>query len=174
MNRIYEGTKTDGVTFFVGPEVEHTPLYGVHTLFVVGIQPIEEILALAKEHNVEAIYFGTATSFNPTSENDIVYDAWDSMIMATLDAGYWATLDFDVWHSPGVHKMQCAKHNKFVPMISVKIGYVRQFNNNATLKIDDIDFDKSNPGVWSWPMNELLKRNKFTHWSVYVQDKIIK
>ena len=31
------------VKFFYGTEVEHTPAFGKATLFVVGLQPVEEI-----------------------------------------------------------------------------------------------------------------------------------
>jgi hypothetical protein len=48
------------------------------------------------------------------------------------------------------------------------------FNYNTTLKIDDIDFDKTNPGVWCHPLNELLNKETFTNWDQYSKDEIIK
>jgi hypothetical protein len=43
MKRDYTtGTATD-INFFVGKEVEHTPAFGMNTLFVTGIQPLAEI-----------------------------------------------------------------------------------------------------------------------------------
>ena len=33
------------VSFFIGTEVEHTPAFGLHTLFVTGVQPFNEITA---------------------------------------------------------------------------------------------------------------------------------
>ena len=38
---------TDDTKFFIGTEVEHSPAHGQRTLFVVGLQPKEEILARA-------------------------------------------------------------------------------------------------------------------------------
>ena len=36
MKRNYQSGETDAITFFVGIEIEHTPAYGMRTLFVVG------------------------------------------------------------------------------------------------------------------------------------------
>ena len=36
MKRDYDSGVNEGVNFFVGTEVEHTPQYGKKTLFVVG------------------------------------------------------------------------------------------------------------------------------------------
>ena len=38
---------TDDTKFFIGTEVEKSPAYGQRTLFVIGYQPLEEILARA-------------------------------------------------------------------------------------------------------------------------------
>ena len=57
MKREYaDGVKED-VTYFTGYEVEKTPAYEMHTLFVTGCQPLEDVLAKAKEHTVDHIYF---------------------------------------------------------------------------------------------------------------------
>jgi hypothetical protein len=55
-------------------------------------------------------------------------------------------------------------------MISVKIPYIKQLNYNATLKIDDITWGKTNSGVWTHQLNELMTKNKYTHWDQYTQD----
>ena len=57
MNR--EGHKN--VEFFYGTEVEHTPAFGMPTLFVVGIQP-EEWIAY-RMNGRRHIYFGANQSF---------------------------------------------------------------------------------------------------------------
>ena len=36
MKREYNTGTKDSVTFFIGTEIEHTPAYGMRTLFVVG------------------------------------------------------------------------------------------------------------------------------------------
>ena len=45
--------------FFIGTEVEHTPAYGMYTLFVTGVQPVKDIEEQLLAYNqVEHIFFG--------------------------------------------------------------------------------------------------------------------
>jgi len=37
MNRDYSTGTADNIDFFVGNEVEHTPAFGMRTLFVTGV-----------------------------------------------------------------------------------------------------------------------------------------
>jgi hypothetical protein len=174
MQRPYQNSTQNDVRFFVGTEVEHTPLLGRKTLFVVGIQPVQDILYQAQASNVSAIYLGANQSFDPGDWHNGDHkssDSWNRMISDVLKLGYWTTLDFDVRHAEWVAEGGYCENNKFVPMISVKIPYVSQFNYNTTVKIDDKDFDKSNPGVWCHRLVELMQPSKFTDWSSYTQDK---
>lgn len=169
------GLDTDerqNVVFFTGYEVEHTIAYGMFTLFVVGTPPLEEILKLAKENEVQQIYFGTSQSFNPKSYND--WKTWDSRIRGCLNEGYWVTLDFDVQYAMNIHEDGWTEHDKFIPMISVKIPYIKLYNYNATVKIDDITWGKTNPGVWTHHLPSLMRKDKFTYWDQYTQDTEIK
>ena len=50
------------VTYFTGKEVEQTPNFGMDTLFVVGVQPVDEIAKRADERNITHIYLGTSQS----------------------------------------------------------------------------------------------------------------
>ena len=61
----------------------------------------------------------------------------------------------------------------FISMISVKMPYVRQLNYNACIKIDDIGFKETNPGVWVHSVQDLQTRDKFTDWTKYTKDEII-
>ena len=58
-------------------------------------------------------------------------------------------------------------------MISVKMPYVNQLNYNACIKIDDIGFNETNPGVWTHPVQDLQNRKVFTDWTKYTKDEII-
>lgn len=158
------------VRFFTGYEVEHTIAYGAHTLFVVGIQPLEEILKLAKHHEVKQIYFGTSQSFNPSAPTSEEYKPWDEMIIGCLEQDYWVALDFGVEHIEGVIESGYSEYERFIPMISVKIPYINQLNYNATLKIDDITWGATNPGVWTHHLQSLMGKDKFTYWDQYTQD----
>jgi hypothetical protein len=41
------------------------------------------------------------------------------------------------------------------------------------LKIDDVDFDATNPGVWTHSLHSLMDRSKFTDWAQYNNDKAL-
>ncbi len=80
MKRDYtDGVKED-VIYFIGKEVEHTPAYGMKTLFVNGVQPVEDI-ALNLQ-GCEHIFFGANHSFNPQSYKE--HKAWEQVIRASL------------------------------------------------------------------------------------------
>ena len=160
------------VVYFIGTEVENTPMKGEQTLFVVGVQPPHEIQKRAEEHGIKHLYFGTSQSFILDKEED--FTAWQNMIKAMLVANYWCTLDFGVEYTKDVLAMGFDEHDKYISMISVKLPYIRKFNYNATLKIDDTTWGHSNPGVWCHSLHELQKRRVYTDWSDYVGDTVIK
>ena len=58
----------DDVDFFAGTEVERTPAFGKTTLFVVGLQPIDNIAA--KMAGCEHIFFGANHSFDPKTPEE--------------------------------------------------------------------------------------------------------
>ena len=65
-------------------------------------------------------------------------------------------------------------HRRFIPQISVKLPYLTQLGYNATIKLDDLDFDHSNPGVWCHRLRDLTTTESFTDWDQYGKDEIIK
>jgi hypothetical protein len=158
------------IVYFTGYEVEHTICYGLKTLFVVGTPPLQEILTKAKEADVKHIYFGTSQSFNPKAMTHGEYRAWDEVILGCLKADFWVSLDFGVEHVEGVIESGYSEYSRFVPMISVKLPYINQLNYNATLKLDDITWGKTNPGVWTHHLQSLMSKDKFTYWDQYTQD----
>lgn len=161
-----------GVTYFTGYEVEHTVAHGMYTLFVVGTPPLEEILQEAAKHKVQQIYFGTSQSFNPKTTDD--WRTWNDRIMGCLNAGYWVCLDFDVKYADEFHEDGWTEHDKFIPMISVKLPYIKLYNYNTTLKIDDKTWGATNPGVWTHHLPTLMSKENYTHWDQYTQDTKIK
>ena len=174
MERDYsQGVKED-VKFFVGTEVEHTPAWGMQTLFVVGIQLIEEIeqnLAISS-YDVKHIFFGANHSYSPTSFH--TYEDWDIMIKYFLDKGYWCSLDIPFNQVEEFNESCLCEYDNFIPQIRVPIPYIKLWNYNTTIKIDDKDFKATNPGVWSHSLHNLMDREKFTSWDKYKNDKIIK
>ena len=155
------------VVYFTGCEVEHTICHGKLTLFVVGTPPLDEILAKVADTGADHVYFGTSQSYHPSTDN---YDLWDRVILGCLDENLCVTLDFDVRYTDIVHESGYNEHNRFVPMISVKLPYIGLFNYNATLKLDDTTWGKTNPGVWTHSLYSLMKKENFTHWDQYVED----
>lgn len=168
MKRNYDSGIEEQANFFTGIEIEKTPAYGLKTLFVVGHQVFNDIIKYYEYEKCEHIYLGANKSFNP---ND-----WESNIIINglLSMGLLTTLDFNIKHIEWVLERGYCEYDNFIPQISVEIPYIRQLNYNAVLKIDDIDFKKSNPGVWCHSLHELQNKETFTPWTQYAKDKIIK
>lgn len=160
------------VSFFYGIEIERTPAYGKKTLFVVGVQTEDDI---AQHINgCEHIYFGANMSFpNPDVNDAGTWDQWQDIITPFLRAGYLCSLDIDVRCVEGLLECGLTEYHNFIPMISVKIPYLQQLGYNATVKIDDKDFDATNPGVWCHSLHSLTNPANFTSWREYTKDSVL-
>jgi hypothetical protein len=175
MKRDYKDGVQEGITFFVGREIERTPAFGMQTLFVVGIQDADSIMDVALANECTHIYFGANQSFKTKGVNDAEgWRPWEDMIKECLDAGYWCTLDFDVCEHEGLLESGLTENRRFIPQISVKLPYLSQLGYNATIKIDDKDFNATNPGVWCLPIGAITQRKYFTNWDEYTKDEVIK
>jgi hypothetical protein len=172
MKRDYTDGVADNVVFFIGNEVEHTPAYGMRTLFVTGVQPVE-VIALNLQ-GCEHIFFGANHSFNPVFNDYDGWKAWEEMIEFFLEKGYLCSLDIPLSAVEEFHDGCLNEHSNFIPQIRVPIPYVKLWNYNTMLKIDDKDFKATNPGVWSHSLHTLMDRSKFTDWSQYKNDEIVK
>ena len=162
----------DNVAFFTGTEVEHTPALGKKTLFVVGVQTTDDIAAHIQ--GCEHIYFGADQSFPNIDTNDYVkWTQWENMILPFLQKEYLCTLDIDVRCVEGLLESGLCELHNFIPMISVKLPYIRQLGYNAVLKLDDRDFAATNPGVWCHSIHDLQNRDHFTDWSKYTKDEVL-
>jgi hypothetical protein len=162
----------ENIEFFYGTEVEHTPAFGMPTLFVVGVQQ-EEWIGY-RMNGRRHIYFGANQSFPNIDTNDYVkWTQWENMIKPFLDRDYLCTLDIDVTCVEGLLESSLVEYHNFIPMISVKLPYIRQLGYNATIKLDDKDFAATNPGVWCHSIHELQNRDHFTDWSKYNKDETL-
>lgn len=169
MERPYE-TEADNVEMFVGVEVEQTPAYDHMTLFVVGFDyDPQDIIQRARAHNCTHIYFGANQSFFIESLKD--WSQWEELIEPCLEAGLLCTLDLDHKYADGLLESPLIDYTNFIPQISVKLPYVKLYNYNTTVKIDDTGFGATNPGVWCHQLHDLLDRSKFTSWDKYTKDK---
>lgn len=161
-------------SFFYGREVEHTPAHGQPTLFVIGYhqqEAIEDALAQAT-YETRHIFFGANDSYRPTTLAE--HTAWENVISTFLGRGLWCSLDIPFQYVEEFHEGGLCEHDRFIPIIKVPIPYTRLWNYNTCVKIDDRDFADTNPGVWVHALHDLMRRSKFTDWSQYEKDHIIK
>jgi hypothetical protein len=159
----------ENVTFFVGTEVERTPAFGKKTLFVVDVQSTVEILSNFHSNGCEHIFFGANHSFHPA--NRLAWQRWESMIEPFLQDGYLCSLDIPITHVDEFHDGPLCDYRNFVPQIRISLPYTKLWNYNTMLKIDDKDFDATNPGVWCHSLHRLMSRETFTSWDDYKQDQ---
>lgn len=171
MKREYENGTESNVDYFTGIEVEHTPAFGLQTLFVVGCKSADEVEWWYRDRKCEHIYFGANMSFDVTDNTVEQWQPWENMILPLLKKGYLITLDVDAGQLEGLLETGFPEYNNFIPMISVKLPYIEQLRYNACLKIDDKDFNASNPGVWVHSVHDLMDRKRFTDWDKYKQDQ---
>lgn len=163
----------DNVSFFFGKEVEKTPAFGKQTLFVVGVQSVDDIVHHFDRNpqGVEHIFFGANHSFCPQTPTE--WDRWETMITHFLKLGYVCSLDIPVTHVEDFNETGLCEYRNFVPQIRISIPHVRLWNYNTMIKIDDNDFDATNPGVWTHSLHSLMSRETFTDWDQYNEDKTV-
>jgi len=160
------------VDFFYGHEVECTPAHFKHTLFVVGYRTQEEIEAeLNRGLLVEHIFFGANDSYQPRTPAE--HTAWENVIMTFLDRGFWCSLDIPFQYVEEFHEGGLCERDRFIPIIKVPIPYIKLWNYNTCVKIDDRDFAATNPGVWVHELRDLMGRDRFTDWGAYEKDQVI-
>ena len=164
--------------FFFGREVEHTPCHGMKTLFVIGYHTQEQIDKalyhtnfVQQPESIKHIFFGADDSYRPITSAD--YTAWESVISTYLDRGFWCSLDIPFQYVAEFNDGGLCERDRFVPIIKVPVPYIKLWNYNTCVKIDDQDFAATNPGVWVHQLHDLMPRDRFTDWSAYSQDKIV-
>ncbi len=172
MKRDYSTGVEEDINFFVGTEVEHTPAFGMRTLFVTGVQSDAAIQSRALAYKCKHIFFGANHSYNPKDYNE--HKAWEDMIMMFLRSEYLCSLDIPLNQVEEFNDGGLNEWDNFIPQIRVPIPYIKLWNYNTMLKIDDKDFKATNPGVWSHSLHTLMDRSKFTDWTQYKNDEIVK
>jgi hypothetical protein len=161
------------VKFFTGVEVEKTPAYGKNTLFVVGVQSVDDIAYHLQNYTaeIEHIFFGANHSFDP--QNNLDWQRWEGMVEAFLSRGYLCSLDIPITAVAEFNDSGLCEFRNFIPQIRVSIPYTKLWNYNTMLKIDDVDFDATNPGVWTHSLHSLMSRDTFTSWDEYSKDQTV-
>lgn len=171
MLRTYNNTTTDSAEFFIGIEIEHTLAHGLKTLFVVGLQPIE-IIRSHLSPDIKHIFFGANHSFSLSVLTD--EEQWYNMIYCFLEKGYLCTLDIPYTSCiEDFLDYGLCKFNNFIPQIRIPLPSIKSWNYNTSVKIDDIGFDVTNPGVWVHRLHDLMDPKCFTAWHLYSDDAIL-
>lgn len=163
------------VKFLVNTYQEHTLAYGKQTLTIFGEPDLEEIARVIAQYTdveIEHLHFGAERSFTCTTLDAM--EDWIANIKHFLTLDYWVTLEVDLQLINLLQESGLAQWNRFIPLISVKIPFAYELGYNASIKIDDVQFNHSNTGIWCHQIHDLLDYKKYTCWSDYKDDIIVK
>jgi hypothetical protein len=170
MLRYYKTGQQEDVKIFSGKEIEHTPAYGLQTLFLARNDlTYDQIKELCVKVDAEAVYFGANRKFMNNIANQPL------QVAKLLNDGYYVTIDYQYAMHNEVKKSYSGvwQHEKFIPFCSVIFENSNE-DTNLCFKIDDVDFNKSNDGVWTMSMKDYKAKAGFTKWDEYKQDEPIK
>jgi len=169
MKRNYTtGVKKD-VTVFSGIEVEHTPAYGKQTLFLARNDlTFDQIQECAVMVGAEAIYYGANRSYMHSHFQQVL------QVIKFIEHGYYVTVDypFELHQLVSQKYALTWKHQKFIPFCSIIMPNSEE-DTSLYFKIDDIDFNKTNPGVWAMGMKDFKDKAGYTKWEDYKKDEPI-
>jgi len=158
------------VKVFTGIEIEHTIAYGKRTLFLATNDlSTDEVLELATINGCEAVYYGGNRTLNYRLESQIF------QIKKLLDNGYYVTIDYPYADHKEVKKRFALIWNepRFIPFCSIIFEHSDD-DRQLHIKIDDVTFRHSNPGVWTMSMRDFKQKSGFTDWDQYGKDEIVK
>ena len=163
------------VQFYVGISQEHTLAKGLNTLYVIGEPDIEEIVRVLTQYagvdEIKHISFGAEQSFKVTTYEAM--EEWTPVIQHFLTLDYWCTLDLDLSLVNFVHETDLVSWNNFIPMLSVKMPYIADLGYNAVVKIDDVNFNQTNNGIWCHQVHDLMSYASYTNWTAYEDDTVV-
>lgn len=166
MNRDYSTGVSNTPVLFKGKEVEHSIHHGKMTLFVVGIRDCNEIVDIVQnDESIKHIYLAANHSYKNRD-----FDLWATFVtdLVAQLSSYAITLESS-YLELSTDLIRLCKANSVHLMVGVAIPL---YHAGITVKIDDIDFKCTNPGVWCY--NPIFKTEGFTPWDQYKQDEIIK
>jgi len=142
------------MTYYIGPEVNHTPAFSKKTLFVEGFQNTEAIESVARENKTPHI------SLSCDHEDDAAR-SWNNQLTELLDKGFMVTLNYPAaLHNQLMFSLSkgVLQSRNFVPLPCVLLYNMSILNPNLTVKIDD----GSGEGTWTMHYHELMDSNRFT------------
>ena len=169
MERDYKTGVKDNIKVFSGVEIEHTPAYGKQTLFLARNDlTFDQIQELAVLSNAEAIYYGANRSYIHSHFQQVL------QVIKFIEHGYYVTVDypFELHQLVSQKYALTWKHEKFIPFCSIIMSNSEE-DTSLCFKIDDIDFNKTNPGVWTMSMKDFKEKAGYTKWDDYKRDEPI-
>lgn len=168
MKRQYEAGTIEGVSSFVGIEVENTTCKGMKTYFIADEEYFVELLITeAKALGCGHIYLGA----NKLYSKQVMDWAWiNEVVKAAALSGIEVTLDFPVHVWDYVLEYINVGASNLHLNVSVEMPNISRCSN-VNVKVDDIDFECTNPGVWVYPVRQ--DSAEFNDWTVYGKDEIV-
>ena len=169
MKRTYKSGIKNNVKVFSGLEIEHTPAYGKQTLFLARNDlTFDQIQELAVLSNAEAIYYGANRSYIHSYFQQVL------QVIKFIEHGYYVTVDypFELHQMVSQKYALTWKHEKFIPFCSIIMPDSEE-DTSLCFKIDDVDFNKTNPGVWTMSMKNFKSKAGYTVWDDYKKDEPI-
>ena len=169
MEREYKTGLKDDVKVFSGLEVEHTPAYGLQTLFLARNDlTFDQIQECAVMTSAEAIYYGANRSYMHNHYQQVL------QVIKFIEHGYYVTVDypFELHQLVSQKYALTWKHPKFIPFCSIIMPDSEE-DTSLCFKIDDIEFNKTNPGVWTMSMKDFKSKAGYTKWDNYKKDEPI-
>lgn len=163
MKREYSTGSANNVKIFTGEECEGTRCLGKNTLFVEGDVSFAD---MAKAHFLNPSISNIYLSANHTWDLLLTHEL-EKKIRYCVNTGTYFTIEMSYNRIDDFREAmkEFWSHSLFVPMISLPIKHA-MLQQNLTVKIDDVGFNESNPGVWCAKMVDM----HFTPWSMYEKD----
>ena len=116
----------------------------------------------------EQIYFGANHSLKNWKEE------WTTplvgLIRECLNAKFHVTIDVDPITVPTQIKNFLSNPN-FSITYAIPVPNIEKVKGTINIKLDDEDFEATNPGVWSTTIETIKVPNNYTGWDDYKKDK---
>jgi hypothetical protein len=168
MKRDYDNGIKEGVSYFTGIEIENTQFKGLKTLFVAGYPDLSKIKQiLLDDTDIKHVYLGANHFFHKNALDDGVVDIINQLMKDSVH------VTLDILHKDYVTYEQMLSsfsslRKTFCLMLSLPTPRC-MWNQSIRFKIDDIDFNATNPGVWVFKASD-LPEEAFNDWSEYQKD----
>ena len=110
--------------------------------------------------------------FRNTKWDDSKYMKLREIIDYLLGKSHKVTLDIS--REFKLDELEKFKDNEYFHiMYSLPIANAEDYANRITIKIDDVDFNSTNSGVWCNNLNKMMDNIVKTEWSAYSTDEVL-